>query len=77
MRRRREVEEMYDDARGDCHRSDDEALIDRLARALATVDPPPRGLEMLAAELFTWRTVDAELDVLSRTGAAIAPTGTD
>jgi hypothetical protein len=68
---------MDDEHRRSCHRSDDAALLDRLARARAAVDPPPPELERLAGELLTWRTIDAELDELSRTGAVQAGDPTD
>ena len=43
-------------------RDDDDDLEGRLGRAIA--DPAPPGLELVAYELFTWRTVDAELEEL-------------
>lgn len=60
-----------------CHRSDDAALMKRLARELAAADPPPPELEALAGELLTWQTIDAELDALSRRGLMQTPTGLD
>jgi hypothetical protein len=52
---------------------DDEALLSRLAAALAATDAAPRGLELAARQLLAWRTVDADLDELLRAGGARAP----
>jgi hypothetical protein len=57
--------------------SDNEALLDRLARAVAAADPPPRALEASARELLAWRTVDAELSALLGDGCAHTPTAMD
>jgi hypothetical protein len=54
-----------------------EALLDRLGRTLAALDPAPACLETSARQLLAWRTVDAELAELLRAGAAHAPTPTD
>jgi hypothetical protein len=43
---------------------DDAVLEGRLGRALAAVDPAPPAVELAAYELFTWRTIDAELEAL-------------
>jgi len=51
-------------------RSGDHALEDRLGKALAAADPAPPALAQTAYELFTWRTVDAELAELLRAPAA-------
>jgi hypothetical protein len=53
------------DVRDDAARSgDDDVLEGRLGRALAAADPAPPALQRAACELFTWRTVDAELEEL-------------
>jgi hypothetical protein len=49
-------------------RSGDE-VVSCLGRALAVCDPPPEELREVASELFTWRTVDAELAELLRAPA--------
>jgi hypothetical protein len=56
---------------------DDDALVARLCRTLAAVDPPPPGLQRSAYELLTWRTVDAELAGLLRAGLAHEPVGAE
>jgi hypothetical protein len=48
-------------------RTDDDALMSCLGRLLA--DPAPPELRRLARELYTWRTVDAELADLLRAPA--------
>lgn len=50
------------DVRDDAARyGGDDDLEGRLGGALAAADPAPPGFELVACELFTWRTVDAEL----------------
>jgi hypothetical protein len=56
-----------------CCRPDDEALLTRLATALAETDAAPPYLEPAARELLSWRTVDADLDEVLRNGCAHAP----
>ena len=69
---------MMDDERGrTCPEPDDAALIRRLARTLAVADPSPPHVEAMARELLTWRTVDAELAELLRTGLSRASASTD
>jgi hypothetical protein len=58
-------------------RTDDEELLDRLARALEAGDPPPASLAASARELLAWRTVDLELAALLGEGPAHARTSTD
>ena len=48
---------------------DDEALAGCIGRALAAADPAPPHLQQTARQLFTWRTVDAELSKLLQTPA--------
>lgn len=52
------------DARDDAARCGGDDLEGRLGTAIAAADPAPPGLELVAYELFTWRTVDAELEEL-------------
>lgn len=53
--------------------NEDGALLERLARVLATVEPARPGLRQAACELQTWRTVDAELaELLDAPAAALA-----
>lgn len=40
---------------------DDEALLVELADLLDRADPPPAGLVEMSKQLWTWRTIDAEL----------------
>jgi hypothetical protein len=47
-------------------RMDDDALAGCIGRALALADPAPPDLVQTARQLFTWRTVDAELSELLR-----------
>jgi hypothetical protein len=51
----------------------DNALLDRLARALAAADRPPPEQAVQARGLLAWRTVDAELAELLRADAARSP----
>lgn len=51
-------------------RSDDAALMGRVTRVLAGLDPAPSSLEGHARHLLSWRTVDAELAELVRDGPA-------
>jgi hypothetical protein len=46
-----------------------DVLEERIGRALADTDPVPPALQPAAYELFTWRTVDAELAELLRAPA--------
>ena len=50
-------------------RTDDDALAGCIGRALAVADPAPPDLQQTAQQLFTWRTVDAELSELLRAPA--------
>lgn len=47
---------------GRCEEAD--ALLERLTRVLAALEPPRPELRDVACELLTWRTVDAELTEL-------------
>ena len=52
---------------------EDEALLERLTRVLAAVEPARRQVQEAACELLTWRTVDAELgELLGNPASAIA-----
>jgi hypothetical protein len=42
----------------------DEALLERVARVLAALEPDPPESQDAACKLLTWRTVDAELTEL-------------
>lgn len=55
----------------------EDALLDRLGTTLGVADPAPPGLQQIARELLAWRTVDAELADLLRTGAAHATAPAD
>lgn len=44
---------------------DDDALLAELGEVLRMYDPPPAEVTAAAKELFTWRTVDAELAALT------------
>lgn len=44
---------------------DDDALLSELGEALRLYDQPPADVTAAAKELFTWRTVDAELAALT------------
>jgi hypothetical protein len=58
------------DVRDDAaRRRGDDVFEECLGRALADADPAPPALELIAYELFTWRTVDAELAELLRARA--------
>jgi hypothetical protein len=43
---------------------DDEALLTDLAELLHRVDPPPMDVVEVSKQLWTWRTIDAELAAL-------------
>jgi hypothetical protein len=51
---------------------DDDALVRRLGRTLAVIDPAPGGLCETACELLAWRTFDAELSELLHAAPAVA-----
>ena len=51
---------------------DDDALIRRIGRTFAELDPAPRWLCEAACELLPWRTFDAELTELLRAAPAVA-----
>ena len=57
------------DVRVQAARCGGDDLEGRLGRAIAATDPAPPGLELVACELFTWRTVDADLEELLRAPA--------
>ena len=57
---------MFGNARCD----EDEALLERLARVLAALEPARPEVQEAACELLTWRTVDAELTRLLGTPAS-------
>jgi len=52
--------------------ADEQRLLDDLARVVRTRDPVPPGALAMAQELFTWRTVDAELAELVADSAEAA-----
>ena len=58
------------DSGGTARRADDAALLCRLGRVLAAVDPAPPSLEQNARRLLSWRSVDAELAEVLGTGPA-------
>lgn len=64
------------DERG-TRREDDDALQDRLGKALGIVDPAPPGLNQTACELLAWRTIDADLADLLRVADAQATASAD
>jgi hypothetical protein len=47
-------------------RGDDDVMLQRLKEVLADVEPAPPGLQEVADQLLTWRTVDVELAELLR-----------
>jgi hypothetical protein len=51
---------------------DDDALVRRLGRTLAGIDPAPGWLNDTARELLTWRTFDAEVSELLSAAPAVA-----
>jgi hypothetical protein len=51
---------------------DDDALVRRLGKTLAGIDPAPEWLCEAACELLAWRTFDAELSELLRAAPAVA-----
>jgi hypothetical protein len=51
---------------------DDDAVVRRLGKTLAGIDPAPEWLCEAACELLAWRTFDAELSELLRAAPAVA-----
>jgi hypothetical protein len=52
---------------------EDDALLERLTRVLAALEPARPEVQEAACELLTWRTVDAELtELLGTPASAIA-----
>jgi hypothetical protein len=49
---------------GNARWEDDDALLERLTRVLAALEPAPPQVLVAAYGLLTWRTVDAELNEL-------------
>jgi hypothetical protein len=49
---------------GNARYEQDNALLERLTRVLAAVEPARPETQEAACELLTWRTVDAELNEL-------------
>jgi hypothetical protein len=50
----------------------DDALVRRLGKTLAGIDPAPEWLCEAACELLAWRTFDADLSELLRAAPAVA-----
>jgi hypothetical protein len=58
---------------GNARCDEDEALLERLTRVLAALEPARPEVQDAACELLTWRTVDAELtELLGAAASAIA-----
>jgi hypothetical protein len=58
---------------GNARCDQDEALLERLTRVLAALEPARPEVQEAACELLTWRTVDAELtELLGTPASAIA-----
>jgi hypothetical protein len=65
-----------DDSEGTARWADDAALVDRLGRVLAAVDPAPPSVEQNARRLLSWRSVDVELAEVLCAGRAAPPPAT-
>jgi hypothetical protein len=50
---------------GPVERADDDVLLGQLGEALRMYDEPPADVVTAAKDLFTWRTIDAELAALT------------
>jgi hypothetical protein len=55
-------------------RPEDDALLAELAALLDRVDPPPADLVEVSKQLWTWRTIDAELAALGHDSLVDEPT---
>lgn len=55
--------------------TDDDAVLDELARALRAQSEVPKDVVAAAKSIFTWRTVNAELAALTADSSVAEPSG--